>query len=88
LSAPTNNQAPGAATAEEAAGQNFQYGSLTSAIMGRITPTYDSSGDASSNRFYTLWVLAVHFVLSLHNGWIDPVLSRYRRMYREEERQA
>jgi len=60
----------------------------TESFLESITPRYESSNDASQNRLYTVWVLFVHFVLSLHNGWIDPVLHRYRTMYREEERQA
>ena len=51
-------------------------------------PTYSSSADASSNPARIVWVLFVHLVLSLHNGWIDPVLTTYRQMYRHEENQA
>ena len=61
---------------------------MADAFISNLVPVYTSSAEAQqSSWLYTLWILIVHFVLSLHNGWIDPVLSNYRSMYQREARE-
>jgi len=57
-------------------------------VIGRILPTYTSSEDASRNPLVIAWVLLVHFLLSIHHGWIDPLLQTYRSIYMTEQRMA
>ena len=49
-----------------------------------IAPAYTSSADAQRNPFYVIYVVLIHFLLSIHHGWIDPILSSYRTMYAAE----
>ena len=60
--------------------------SISQSVISSMVPRYTTSDSASRNWFYIAYVLIIHFILSLHNGWIDPVLRRYRQMYREEDR--
>lgn len=56
--------------------------------MPHLVPRYTRSSDASTNPLYIVYVILLHFALSIHHGWIDSTLQSYRTMYQNEDREA
>ena len=54
-------------------------------FIHRITPEFTSSAEVNRSWLNVTYSLVLHLFLSVHNGWIDPILANYRRVYNAED---